>query len=430
MSRLPNRREVAREKPMGLMRIYMVVLVTVAAAMLLVQMHIMENHVIESNNSMFLSAPSPKSPRTKITKKPIVPKKGKKDCDSIVDSDEDADEDLKPILKILCRGGYDVSKTSTTVDRSVLPKWSEILDFYGPPKILGLETCSIFRTNTKQEDRHVAPAGLFNTGTNLLDNLIDDNCDFKNTNVNKKELMTYEVPWGKHIPFSNRYNHTAWSKNNRYHGMDPSNSLPVLAVRDPYTWMQSMCKQPYAAQFDHSKSSCPNIVPYESDIKAHPRFGSMKYIPVWVKYDKSNGIVKRYESLGHLWNEWNSEYIKFQEHSNAMASPTDFPFIVVRLEDLTFHGQTVIPQICECAGGTVRNNGQIRQHAKIANGHNHAVDTSSGEFSGLLRSVIKYGNITRRRDGYPDFQLEAAKEVLDPRLMELLGYPYQDYKAS
>mgnify|MGYP000347094020 CR=1 FL=1 len=124
--------------------------------------------------------------------------------DSIVDSDESADEDLKPILKILCRGGYDVSKTSTTIDRSVLPKWSEILDFYGPPKILGLETCSLFRKNTKQEDRHVAPAGLFNTGTNLLDNLIDDNCDFKNTNVNKKELMTYEVPWGKHIPFSKR----------------------------------------------------------------------------------------------------------------------------------------------------------------------------------------------------------------------------------
>ena len=411
---------------MGRIRNYFLLSVTVATVMLSVQMHIVENHVFDSNPSMLRFEQWEKeSGNIRATNKASVPKNGKKSCDEIVDDDQDADEDLKPILKILCRGGYDVSKNSETVDRSILPKWSEILDFYGPPKILGLETCSIYRNKVKQQARHVAPAGLFNTGTNLLDNVIDENCDFQNTDYRSTDWMTFQVPWGKHIPFSYRLNHTAWKFQD--YNLDPTNALPVLSVKDPYTWMQSMCKQPYAAQYDHSKSTCPNIVPYESDIKAHPRFAKMKYIPVHVKYDQTNGLVKKYQSMAHLWNEWNSEYIKIHEHNNTMKSPTDFPFIVVRLEDLTFHGETVIPQICECAGGTLK--GEIKQIAKIAN-QNHAVDMSSGKMSGLLRSIVKYGNITRRREGYPDFQLEAAKEVLDPKLMNLLRYPYEEIKVS
>jgi hypothetical protein len=45
---------------------------------------------------------------------------------------------------------------------------------------------------------------------------------------------------------------------------------------------------------------------------------------------------------------------------------------------------------------------------------------------GLLKSIVKYGNTTKRRDGYATFQLEAAKDVLDSRLMNLLGYRYEE----
>ena len=427
-----------KAKSMGLIKhaekhsrkpVYLLLTVIVSAAMLLIQMHIVENHVVESS-SLFLSEPISKESRMVHTQ---TEKRDK--CDEIVDNDDDADEDLKPILKLLCKGGYDVSKTSKTVHRSALPKFSDVLDFYGPPKILGFETCSIYRKNTRRKDRHVAPAGMFNTGTNLLDGLIRENCDLGNTNVNWRYDITYQVLWGKHIPFRYRKNRTAYSENTKkYKGMLYSNTLPVVAVRDPYTWMQSMCRQPYSAQFDHNKLSCPNIVPYESDIEAHPRFKKMKYIPVHVKYDKE--IRFKYESMAHLWNEWYSEYIRFDNdntndnsHNNRtaiMTSPIDFPFIVVRLEDLIFHPETVIPKICECGGGTV-NGGTVHQITEIANGYNHAVDTSSGMDSGLLRSIVKYGNISKRRDGYPKFQLKAARDTLDPRLMDLLGYSYEEY---
>ena len=411
--------------------VYLLLMVILATIMLLVQMHIMENHATESSSSLFISKPTRIDTGNVRKGNPIEIESmdanhGKRDCDKIVDSDEDADEDMKPILRILCRSGYDISKNSTTVDRTILPKFGEILNFYGPPKILGLETCAIYRNKTKQKDRHVAPAGLFNTGTNLLQELISQNCYFKNGNKGNFG-MEFEVPWGKHIPFTYRYNHTAHTGNNRYQGMDPTKTLPVVMVRDPYTWMQSMCKQSYAAQYDHNKSSCPNIIPYPSDIESHPRYGKMKYMPVNLKYDKP--IRYKYESIAHLWNEWNLDYIKFQEDNKSMKSPTDFPFIVIRLEDLTFHAHTIIPKMCECAGGTVKRDGQVKFTPKIAN-RNHGVDVSSGTMSGLLRSVVKYGNITRRRDGYPDFQLQAAKEVLDPRLMDILRYPYEDYQLA
>ena len=45
----------------------------------------------------------------------------KDECDDINDDDDD-DDDLMPILKILCRAGYNISKHSTEIDRSVLPK--------------------------------------------------------------------------------------------------------------------------------------------------------------------------------------------------------------------------------------------------------------------------------------------------------------------
>jgi hypothetical protein len=56
---------------------------------------------------------------------------------------------------------------------------------------------------------------------------------------------------------------------------------------------------------------------------------------------------------------------------------------------------------------------------------NSGIETS-GRITGLIRAVIKYGNITNRRKGYPPFQLEAAEEVLDPKLMDLFGYCYEE----
>lgn len=153
----------------------------------------------------------------------------------------------------------------------------------------------------------------------------------------------------------------------------------------------------------------------------------MKYIPVNVNYEYQDK-KEHYDSLVHLWNEWYQTYIKFddankhKETASTMKEPA-FPFAVVRLEDLVFHAETVVPQLCECAGAEFR--GEFKHTQTIAN-PNAGIDLSQGLDMGLLRSVIKYGNITNRRKGYPKFQLEAAKELLDPRMMDLLAYPYEE----
>jgi hypothetical protein len=63
-----------------------------------------------------------------------------------------------------------------------LPPWSQILDNFNSvtrddePVILGLEHCAAFREKTKPEHIGFGPAGLFSTGTNLINTLGRSNC--------------------------------------------------------------------------------------------------------------------------------------------------------------------------------------------------------------------------------------------------------------
>jgi hypothetical protein len=189
--------------------------------------------------------------------------------------------------------------------------------------------------------------------------------------------------------------------------------MPVVTIRDPYTWMQSMCRQPYEAQFDHTREDCPHLIPTETDLKAHPRYEKFKYIPVHVIYNRKEHISVRHDSLAHYYNEWYQDYKNF----------TDFPRLIVRMEDLIFHGEETIAQICECAGGQSRTGSRfshVQDTAKIGDTRRGTPDT------GLLGAIIKYGNASNRRVGYAPVQLQAAKDLLDPELMKIFGYKYED----
>lgn len=93
------------------------------------------------------------------------------------------------------------------------------------------------------------------------------------------------------------------------------------------------------------------------------------------------------------------------------------------MEDLVFHPKEVIPQICECAGFKTKE--KIHHKKDVAN-YNRGIDKDTSQGAGLLRSVIRYGDPMSRRKGYTPCQLWAAKDVLDPRLMETFGYKYED----
>ena len=47
-----------------------------------------------------------------------------------------------------------------------------------------------------------------------------------------------QVPWGKHNPVDWRGQHAAQG----LEGVDVDGVLPVVVVKDPFTWMRSMCR--------------------------------------------------------------------------------------------------------------------------------------------------------------------------------------------
>ena len=109
-------------------------------------------------------------------------------------------------------------------------------------------------------------AGLFNTGTNFLMKLLRMNCDFPDAcpaqphikvdkdNPYEAEIrimaemqlarrnncspFLLQVPWGKHNPVDWRGQHAAQG----LEGVDVDGVLPVVVVKDPFTWMRSMCR--------------------------------------------------------------------------------------------------------------------------------------------------------------------------------------------
>jgi hypothetical protein len=87
---------------------------------------------------------------------------------------------------------------------SQLPTWDDIVSMYGDkPIIYGLETCQTYRDTVVPADRMLGPAGIFNTGTNLLFQLMKANCNIKEARTSKthreptRNGMRFQPPWGK-----------------------------------------------------------------------------------------------------------------------------------------------------------------------------------------------------------------------------------------
>jgi hypothetical protein len=149
-----------------------------------------------------------------------------------------------------------------------------------------------------REEIILAVAGMFNTGTNLLDVQMQRNI----LGLNKNSI--WQVPWGKHRMAHVKWEHTAPDME-KY---DKKYVLPVVIIRDPFAWMQSMCNNPYAAGWRHGKLHCPNLIPTPEDKE---RFKNLKEsFQVKVKFDKDH--TAHFDSLVHLWSEWYQEYLKVE----------------------------------------------------------------------------------------------------------------------
>ena len=307
------------------------------------------------------------------------------------------------------------------MDYPRLPPWWWIEDQYGEePKIIGLDRCQRFQMMNRHrlDQIQIAPVGLFNSGTNFLHQMLLDNCQLPHrpsaaaaaaaataTGAPNDHGRAFQPPWGKHTPREFRESHRI--EHPVYKNVLLDAVLPIVLIRHPYDWLKSVCEQPYAVHWrdrDENKTIvCPWIVAGEGENQTTQS--------VIVTYGSGN---IQYESVAHLWNRWNRGYY------DTIA----FPRIMVRMEDLIFYPQQVIPQLCKCAGGSLLhsyNDIQVPLESSKRNvpGHQQRLSTT------YLQAVIKYGNL-RTWDRFPLRDHVAARAILDAELMQTFGYEHPD----
>ena len=322
--------------------------------------------------------------------------------------------DENHILKLLAEAGI------TNLDQSVLaklPAWSDVTALYGPaPVIAGLEkdSCRAFQQSGDAGDHFIATAGTFNTGTNLMAELLIANCHMPERMKKygaKNRGVRWQVLWGKHTPVGDesfRQGHRTYNDTS----LTANNIFPVVTVRDPFKWMQSMCRHAYGANWHHDDKHCPNLVPNQVEIDQgwilldNADGSKNNTIPVSVKYVE---FTRYHTSLVDFWNSW------YQEYTEA-----SFPKLIVRFEDLVFHPKQVTQAVCECAGGEMNQQPfhYIVDSAKKGDGAHGKERTS------YVDALVKYGTEKGRYKGMTGEDLRFAKRYLDPALMEMFGYPY------
>ena len=220
--------------------------------------------------------------------------------------------------------------------------------------------------------------------------------------------MRAQVPWGKHTPVRLRGINHAISGGDIPH----ENVFPVLVIKDPYTWMQSMCRHEYSADWYHPSTHCPNLVPVEAQEKYRLRKEGKQNssIPVDVSYSKRN--VVNYDSLVDLWNTWYGDWMN-----------STFPFMAIRFEDLLFRPQEVIEKMCHCVTGEMVHDKKtgdgkgfqfMSESAKQGQAHKGS--------NGLLVALTRYGNKDLRKAKFLEEDIEYARNNLNSKLMEMFQY--------
>ena len=257
--------------------------------------------------------------------------------------------------------------------------------------IVGKDECEHLRAKVPKKDRILGVAGLFNTGTNLLDTQMQKNIKMPHATI-------WQVPWGKHRMAEVKWNHTAthMEKHNKNH------VLPVVILRDPFSWLQSMCSHPYATAWRHGKHHCPNLVPNEQDGE-HYNITPDQSFAVTIKFDKK--MIYHYKSLVHLWSEWYRQYLE-----------VDYPVLLIRFEDLIFQPVTVLQEIADCVEGTLANPIQYQ----VASSKTHGSGTD------YVKALIKTADTELRLHNLTANDLDFARTHLDEELLRLFRYNLPD----
>lgn len=319
-------------------------------------------------------------------------------------SERSACYDKEPLRKILSDAGI------KNLNCTALPSWNQITRLYGnEPVIIGLDTCAAYRQRVGNQGAVPRIAGMYNTGTNALAKLFELNWSNHTDQLAwtlEGSYFKWDVPFGKHVPLHKKDDITV-------PGGNPTPKelvLPVVLIKDPLWWMQSMCRNSYGAKWPHHEDHCPNLVANKVDKE---RFGILNSsIAVTTKYTfgtpRKKNVQKfqvHFASLVDVWNNYYREYL----HSTS-------PRLMIRYEDMLYHAPTVFKAISDCVGIDID-----QFHYITAKSKTHG----AGE-TDFIKALAKYGNDPARVAPLTTDDRIFARQTLDQKLMNIFHYRYPE----
>ena len=180
--------------------------------------------------------------------------------------------------------------------------------------------------------------------------------------------------------------------------------------------MNSACRHPYFASWD-SGNHCPYIIDKEGQtVKVTEtyltEFEDREDFETELTVHLQN---REYKSLIDYWKEWNESYY------NAA-----YPRLIIRYEDILFHMQDILPQVCECAGGKLNGTPHVPQSSA-----KQWVQNAPATGSGLLESLKTNVSVKRRLFGMSNSDIEYTDKVLKHSpLKDVFGYTLSSGHSS
>lgn len=202
------------------------------------------------------------------------------------------------------------------------------------------------------------------------------------------------LQWGKHLP-PITYRRTNLHPYNQT-PPDVDAILPVVLVRDPYRWMQAMCKAPYDARWHKLPDNrCPNL---------WNAYNSTTYSLNVRTQQTQFRHVDHYESLADMWTQFNRQYW------NAT-----FPRLMIRFEDTLTHAEEIVGAIRDCVG-LEPSQEQFHFVLQVLKRH--------GQPSDFVQSLRSMATDDNKHRGMNKEDRVYAQTALDPELMTAFRYKY------
>jgi len=341
----------------------------------------------------------------------------------------------------------------------------------GHPIVRGMNTCAAYRQRVPREQRYVGAAGLFNSGTTALSIYLQHNLVRRlpiwsqlSNQQKARATMTdfeYQVPWGKHRLFRFHDDITYRRKDWPVDILDPNHVLPIVIVRDPLFWMQSMCDSPYTLQWEPQpakgeyhkiNNQCPHIL-------RNPSSNTNTTGPTTIPVSLPTQGKAHFASLAHLWKAWYQEYLVLPQSSVhqedpkkplASSPPPPLQRLVIRVEELLFHPRAVMERIEQCVlgnetepetnGSTATRHHQQQQQQQQENDDRFVYLVGRSKWSqeyrkpqsSMISAMIKYGGGTMARHNRVAHWRPEEVDYLNKLLgdmMDELGYRRGEAKS-